>query len=528
MVRTPIAQRRRGGFPLLELAGLLMILAATVLLVTQLSSFSSQRQEMPQGLTLAGVPVSNMSPDSAMASLEQVYGSPITVMYRDQEIRLSPDQIGFRIDSEAMLSRAEETHSAGTFWSGFWDYLWGRTEQGDSVDLIASYSQDQLNAWLADVADRYDRPPQAAEPALETMSFVEGKPGYQLDAAASAQLIDAALKRPTNRTVDLVVNQEAAPKPGLDTLQSMMVDYLVSQKYDGAASVQVIDLKTGDEMKFEMSFDQGNPSYLNCEIPYAAMSTMKIPIMVNFFRYLAWEPLPYEYDEVHAALVQSSNLNANFMLRDIGGGDMLRGAADVSQSMQDLGLLNTFTVGYYDETDPPTYYSTPAREAARAGTCVNTLPDAYMQTTAGDMASLMDMIYQCAEFDGGGLIAAYPDEITQKECQSMLDIMKENSEGRLILSGVPESVPVAHKHGYTTDTIGDVGIVFSPGGDYVMTVYMWANVGWIANIAFPLIQGLSTATFNYFNPDMVNVPRRGIPSNLVSPTTTNGGAGTQP
>lgn len=510
MLRTSISQRQ-GALPLLEVAGLLMILVAIILFVTQMSAFSQERQRMPQGLTLGGVPVNGLSRGEAQAYVEQVYGSPVTVMYGDQEIRLDPAQVSFYVDSEAMLSRAEDQRTEGTFWSGFWDFLWRRPERGANIDLIATYSKEQLRAWLADIAARYDRPPQAAQAALDTMSFVPGQPGYTLDIEASLQRIEEALMRPVNRTVDLVITEQAAPSPDMSTLQALMVDFIVSQKFDGVTSVYAIDLEKGDSLHFELDTRQGKTEFLTCDVAYAALSTMKIPIMVEFFRYLAWEPYPYELDMVESAMILSSNLNANFMLRDIGGGDARRGAQIVTEMVQHLGLENSFIVAPYDEEAPPEYYSTPAREAARAGTCVDTQADPYMQTTVSDLALLLDMIYQCAEF-GGGLIAAYPEDFTQAECQRMLEIMSRNEEGRLILSGVPESVSVAHKHGYTRDTIGDAAIVFSPGADYALVIFLWAETDWLnANIVWPIMNGLSIATFNYFNPDMIDEPRRGMP-----------------
>ncbi len=505
---------RQGGFPLLEVLGLTMILIATVLFVTQLSAFSQERQRMPQGLRLGGVPVSGLTREGAKAMVEQTYGAPITVMYRDQEIRLSPSQVGFRVNSDAMLSRADELRTEGTFWSGFWDYLWRRPERASEVELDAEYSPELLKAWLADIAARYDRPPQAAVAELDTMSFQTGMAGYVLDQEQSFQLIDSALKRPVNRTVNLVVGGQDAPRPDMETLQELFIEYLVSQEFSGAVSIYAIDLEHGDHLHFELDLRQpDNPIMLNCEIAYSALSTMKIPIMVDYFRYLDWEPFPYEYDMVQATMTLSSNLNANFMLRDIGGGDAKEGTRIVSDSMHYLGLTNTFIVAPYDDEDPPRYsYDTPAWQAAREGACINTLPDYAMQTTVTDLALLLDMIYQCAAFNGGGLMAAYPGEFTQRECQTMLDVMSQNEEGRLILSGVPESVPVAHKHGYTTDTMGDAGIVFSPGGDYALVIFIWADVEWLsANVAFPIMEGISVATFNYFNPDLVNEPRRGMP-----------------
>lgn len=505
--------RRRTHFPILEVVGLVMILAATMLLVANLANFSGERQRMPPSLSMGGVPVGNLPRAQAQAEVEEVYGSPVSVFYRDQEIRLSPDQIGLSVNSSAMLSKADEMRTEGTFWSGFWDFLWLRPESSYNVDLVATYSPDLLRAWLADVAARYDRPPQPAQPTLSTLSYQTGQPGYTLDQEASFQLLDQALHRPTNRTVQLVITQNNAPGPDLETLKALIVQYLVGKQIRGVSSTHIIDLKNGKEMRLDVDLRQGTPSYVNCEIAYAGMSTMKIPIMVDFFRALDGRPDPGsdDYKILDETMVRSGDESANFMLQVIGQGNALKGAQSVTQMMQQLGMRNSFmAVPYFDKTPPSeVFYLTPAYEAARNGTCVNTRPDYAMQTTATDLTIILDMIYQCAE-TGGGLIAAYPDKITQDECRMMTEVMEQNPDG-IIMAGVPATVKIAHKHGWGSgDTYTDAAIVYSPGGDYVITSVLWADTGWLtAQTAFPLIRDISVMTFNYFNPDMINVPRRG-------------------
>jgi beta-lactamase class A len=504
---------QRNTLPILEIAGLLMLLLATVLLVTQLSSFSQTRQNLPAGLELGGVPVSGLPRSEAQAYIEQVYGAPITVKYREQEILLNPAELGLQVNSEAMLSKADELRTEGNFWAGFWDYLWRRPEQTYEVALDLIYSEDLLRSWVADIATRYDSPPQPAQAVLQTLSFESGQPGYTLDQEAAVEMIDAALRQPSERVVELPVESVQAPRPGLDTLSTLLTDYLVSEEFEGIASIYVIDLQTGEEMELDVDLRQGSASYLNCEVAYASTSTMKINIMVEYFRYLDWLPTPGSdaLKILTETMNQSGNISANFMLQEIGYGDVYDGADTVTQSVQHLGLKNTFIVAPYDDEEDPVYYSTPAREAARAGTCVDTKADLYMQTTVQDLAVMMDMIYQCAEYGGGGLMAAYPGDITQDECKMMLDIMSQNFEGQLILAGVPEDTSVAHKHGWTYDTHGDAGVVFSPGGDYALSVFLWADVNWLdVRISFPIIEGISAATFNYFNPNLVLTPRRGL------------------
>src|SRR5574341_1556356 len=513
MMTTMPAAQRRTPFPILEVIGIGMILIAAVLVMTQLSAFSEVRQRMPASLTMAGVAVSGLDRQDAQAAIEQVYGAPVIVRYHDQEIQLDPALIGLQVDTEAMLAEASGRGRDGTFWAGFWNYLWLRPEPETDVDLIATYNEEALRVWLGDVARRYDSPPHSAQPVLETLSFANGQPGYTLDVEASIPEVRDALFRPSNRYADLVINETDASRPGMDTLETLLVEYVQATGFQGVVSTYVIDLQTGEEMELNVDFRQGNPSHLDCQIPYASTSTMKIAIIVDFFRYLDWVPEPGsdDYKNLEETVTLSGNPSANAMLYKIGYEDFYAGADHVTAMLNELGLVNSFIVAPFDDEHEPRFYSTPALENVWAGSCVNTAPDEYMETTVKDLALLLDMIYQCSEFGGGGLTAAFPDEITQSECQMMLDLLMRNDRGVLVMAGVPEDVEVAHKHGWTYDTHGDAAIVFSPGGDYVMTVFLWADTSWLPSpISFPIIQGMSEAVFNYFNPDMVNVPRRGL------------------
>lgn len=504
--------RRRATFPFLEITALVGVLLATTLFFIQLGGFSQAHRRLPVGMTMGGVPVGGLTREEAQTRVEEVYGRFITLRYRDSTILLDPATVGLRVNSEAMLSRADELRTEGAFWVDFWDYLWRRSEREYSVDLVVEYSEDLLRAYLTDIAARYDRPPVPAQPVLNTLSFQPGTPGYTLDLDASLSLVAEALQRSTGRTVELVINEGPAPEPSLETLQNLIVMYLGEQEYRGLASVYVIDLQTGDEMSLNVDFERAEPRFHDYDVAYAAMSVMKIPIMVEMYRYLDWAPNPDEWKLLNDTMTLSGNFTANLMLDEVGDGDAWRGSEVVTATMWYLGLENTFIAAPYDEEEDPPYISTPARECARAGQCINTRPDIYMQTTPRDIAILLDMIYQCAESGGGGLVAAYPDAFTQTECETMVDLMTANVEGVLILAGVPEEdTIVAHKHGWIGDTHADAGIVFSPGGDYVLVMFVWDDVDWMDyQISFPLMAGISQATFNYFNPGLILEPRRGL------------------
>ena len=186
--------------------------------------------------------------------------------------------------------------------------------------------------------------------------------------------------------------------------------------------------------------------------------------------------------------ITSSNFKANLLLRDvIGEGDGYVGAERLTASLNYLGLPNTFIVAPYD-ADCPFTIQTPANTR----TDVTTNPDICMQTTPLDMGLLLEMIYQCSQ-GGGTLMVAYPGAFTAGECSEMIEQMIE--------AELPEGTVVAHKHGFGTEgPHADAGIVFSPGGDFIIVIYLDSPqyLEWAESSA--LAADIAKATYNYFNP----------------------------
>ncbi len=182
--------------------------------------------------------------------------------------------------------------------------------------------------------------------------------------------------------------------------------------------------------------------------------------------------------------------------------DPNRGPLDVSKDMQTLGLQNTFWAGFfYDGAPLLDRFNTPANQR----TDINTGPDVYNQTTAADMGMLLSDIYQCAETGGGTLVAAFGDQFDQSKCQLVVNYMLGDHIGVLLQAGLPDGTKFAHKHGWITEsdglihTMGDAGIVYSPGGNYVVTLYMHHPVQLLFDPANEMAAQLSTAIYNYFN-----------------------------
>ncbi|WP_322807288.1 serine hydrolase, partial [Thermanaerothrix sp.] len=76
----------------------------------------------------------------------------------------------------------------------------------------------------------------------------------------------------------------------------------------------------------------------------------------------------------------------------------------------------------------------------------------------------------------------------------------------LIEAGLPEGTQIAHKHGWVTDprdglihTISDAGIVYTPGGNYVLVIFLYHPVQLLFDPANLLIANLSQAVYNFYN-----------------------------
>ncbi len=461
-----------------------MVLASVLALVLQLVSYQRVRATFPSGMMIAGVPVVGLSLDQSAATLSQIYASPVELHFQDTLFFLEPAEISFRLGLEAMLARADTYRTDTSFWAGYWTYLWRRPGNPVMVPIVAEYSNAQLREFLEDVGARYDLPASPVTIDPGSLHLRSGDPGYSLDVESSLAVIDLALRVPTNRRVVLTVQDSVGVAPTTVALGDLVNRYMEQLEFEGVLSLAVVDLQTGEELN------------LNEDVAYAGLSLMKIPIVLDMYRVLDHEPFLEIAKVIEGTIVQSSNLHANILLAELGGGDRSSGASMLTADLHRLGLLDSFMAGYFDqEVQPPV-----ERTRSNQRTDINTQPDPIMQTTPADMAALLTMLYQCAQHGGGGLAVAFAGEVTQAECEAVIDLLGRNKIATLIEAGVPEGTTVAHKHGFGSgDTIADAGIVFSRGGDYVIVIYLWHPVYLEWEQSAPIIANVSRMVYNYFN-----------------------------
>ncbi|MDI9634501.1 class A beta-lactamase-related serine hydrolase [Anaerolineae bacterium CFX9] len=501
-------RRKSRRLPIIPIFSWACLLIAVLLFAFELIRFSQQIDRLSADVSVGGVSVGGLSAAEAVARWEQAYAQPITLWYENSPILLDPASVGFRTNRESMLAAARAaSEQEQTFWERFFNYLTGNeTESRINIRLSADYQENLLRQFLDDIAARYDRPPGEAGFDVQTLTIRPGAAGYVLDREQAVRILDTALRSPTNREVILPVTASDPLRPDIDTLRQMIIGYLDSQGfiYDGqstVASVFVMDLETGAEVN------------ILSDVAFSAASTVKLSILIDYFRDLLFAPSNDEAFLMAQSLLCSNNSSSNLIMQIIGNNDIFAGIASVTNTMQYIGAENSFlTAPLYLGGDQILGSIPPPRTEPNRN--FNTGADPFNQTTTEDLGTMFSMIYDCAYY-GSGLMAAYPDgEFTPQECRQMLELMSSNHLGRLLEGGLPEGTVISHKNGWLDNVHGDAGIVFPPNGrNYIIAVFVWRDANFFSYTeAWPLIEGISRAAWNYFVPEAPLIaPRADIP-----------------
>lgn len=375
-----------------------------------------------------------------------------------------------------------------------------------------SLSVSQLEALLAPIAARVSVPPEPVRVLTTTLTadprwpdwwtppaasriaytFDPGRMGRELDIEASVARIQAAIASGDPSPISLVITDVNPPHFSLeDGLKPLLLE--ISNEFPGVTSLYVADLSSGEALSH------------NLHIVYSGMSLLKAGILVTAYRHWDGDPPDDIRGNIAYMISESNNAASNLVLMGIGGDeDAIAGVKAVNQTFADLGMIRTFMrQPYYVEggakwpalppLDLPADKNVPATEAA-----IDTHPDAMMQTRLADLVILWTALYEGCQ-GHGLLLETYPDSLDAAACCQMLDWLKTNPVRTVIGASVPSEVPIAHKHGWVGATRSDIGIVYSPGGDYLFGLFMWQDSDWINwDVCFPLFRRLSATVYNYF------------------------------
>jgi beta-lactamase class A len=489
-------------FPLLRWIAIGLILITVTLTTLQLVSYSRIRNNFPLGLEIGEIPVGGLNYQEAAERIYTVYRSPIELNYAGSLIQIRPAVLGFEPQVEKMLAVADNLRITKPFWTGFWEFLWNRNIEIINIPLNADYDENRIRDYLeTEIAARYDTPASSPKPIPGTSQFEAGEPGTSLNLdRATIQVVDA-LKSPDKRSITLSLGQSGIPRPSIGDLEVMLKQIIDTSGFDGIVELYMQDMESDQNVHF--AYQQGTD--LSPNIAFSAWSTIKIPVMVSAFKDLN-EPAPEQYLALMEGMIeQSENTSTDELAMTVIDENLA--PLIVTEDMQTLGLENTFWGAYFYLGAPPLQrFTTPANSRED----IDTDPDDFLQTTVADMGMLMEDIYQCDEYGGGALIAAFPGEITQEECNLMTTYMARNQIAVLIQSGVPSGTTVAHKHGWANEndgllhTIGDVALVYTPGGDYALSIFVHHPVQAVFDPVNALFAELSQAVYNYFNIEIAN------------------------
>jgi beta-lactamase class A len=345
-----------------------------------------------------------------------------------------------------------------------------------------------LEEFLDEIATDKDQPLREVQAITDTLSFRPGKQGRKLDVTASLPLVESSLLSLDEREVSLVVETLDPAPPDMEMLRSMLQHRI--DEFAGMVSLYVSDPATHTSIE------------INPNIVYSGMSVVKIGILLETYLHAEGTELDEETNDRMLKLVTDptgSNYWANLLLEFIGDGSQYEGCRMVNARMDELGLTATFIREPYRlETEGALRGPGMAKPTLLQGP-VSANPDPLIQTSAHDMGALLEMIYDCSQGEGR-LLEDYQGSIAAESCQGILDDLKENPVRTMIGAGIPEDVPLAHKHGFAYDTHADAGVAFSEGGDYVLVQFQYAPTDWLVwAISQPVFEDVSFATYNFFN-----------------------------
>jgi beta-lactamase class A len=478
---------------------LALIIIAAVILIFQLVTYSRLRSYYPPGMTIAGIKVGGTDPQTASQRLLQVYANtPVEIRLGDQIIQMDPSSAGYSINLDSMLAAADYERTGGAFWLGFWDFLWNRQPSPIEVPLIDSFNPGQLEAYLRnEIAARYDKPAVSAQPVAGSTQFQPGVAGQSVDTERAAILIEDALRSPVNRSVTLPFSDVKPPRPSVDNLKIQIQQIIDLAGFDGIVGFYLKDLQTGEVLHF--AYQDGEFVPVNPDVAFTASSTIKIPIMIATYRNSGPVLDGDTKDLILDMITKSENPQSDALMARL---DEYSGPLIVTEMLRQLGIENTFIAGYFKEG---AFLLERITTPANARMDISTNPDAYNQVTPSDIGFILEDLYQCSETGGGALVAAFPGKIDKTACREMIDFLKLDRIGVLIEAGIPEGTQLAHKHGWISgpsgiiQNISDAAIVYTPGGNYVLAIYVYHPVQAIWEPVSEMIAKISEATYNYFN-----------------------------
>lgn len=480
--------------------GIIFILISLYLIGSTYQQAALVECGFPADTELGGVPVGGLTAEESKLRVFSVYTLPFTIQTESRYFTIDPVEIGFTVDAEKLVKEGLAVCENRSLWQKFNQKIWNNREAFPvSAALSWDFHAETFRAFLqTELLPRYEIPAEPTYPLAGTTQFAAGKNGRRIDQAVfQDRLIDAFLS-PTERLVELPFVEEKANPLTEEMLLYQLQRVLEEQNYTGLVELQTERLSDNKVIHFAYH----NLQPVQPGVAFTAASTMKIPILLSSLSRTDLPLSDLEQGWITYMLIYSENDPADRLMEQI---DFIRGPLVVTEDMQGkLGLENTFIAGYFYLGAPLLdLYQTPANQRSD----ININADLYNQTTAADISSLLGMLYECEQRGSGPLVSDFGEDMTQEKCQLAVDILKQNRIGALIESGLPEGTPIAHKHGWSEEkdglvhTFSDVGIVYAPENDFVLSIFIYSPNQLLFDTANLLTAQLSQVVYNFMNPE---------------------------
>jgi beta-lactamase class A len=489
---------RKFTFSAFRWMAIVFLLFAFILIAIQVATFSRFRATFPIGMTIAGVPVDGLDRQQAAQRLLEAYNVPVELHYNDARIHLDPSVVGFELDLESMLAAADLERTKESFWSAFWEYLWGGSQEPASIPLRATYSEARLRTYLEnEISPRYDLPPSPPIPIPGTVNFLQGDLGTSLDINRTIAPTESALRSTSQRIVTLPLQSTLPPRPSYENLEVLLNQTISLSGFDGLVGFYLKDLQNSQEIHF--ASELGEEISVDPDVAFTAASIIKIPVLISIYKELDESPNEETANLIAKMIEESGNEATDWLMQRVI--DSYRAPLIVTENMQTIGLENTYLAGHFYLGAPLLQrFETPANTRFD----ITTFPDPYNQTTPSDIGMLLEDLHQCSEMGGSALIAVFPNELSQEECQEMIAFLSRNYMPSLLEAGLTEDAFIAHKHGWVTNDgiinmLGDAGIIYTPGGEYILSIFLYHPEQLIWDSASSLVGQLSRAVYNFYN-----------------------------
>ena len=198
----------------------------------------------------------------------------------------------------------------------------------------------------------------------------------------------------------------------------------------------------------------------NADAQFPAASTLKAAILVDAVRRGRADDLRATLDRM---VIDSDDRAANTVLASLGGGSGDAGARSVTDTLHALGLDRSLVRRPYIIED--------ARRPIVIRTDRAPLLFTNFITTPYELARLMVAIHRGAIGKGGVARLGIGARAARAELMARLLDVRDRTK---LPAGLPPSVPVAHKTGYTEEVKHDGGLIYLRSGPVVAAAMSWS------------------------------------------------------